>query len=239
MNQDKIGKFIAYCRKNKNLTQQQLAEKIGVSNRSVSKWENGKCMPDLSLFKPLCELLDITINELLSGEKIENNDYTNKLENNILKTIEYSNSKNKKINNTLGIGLLLFGFLIIITAIAIFPIESSWSSVYSIFGTIISLIGISRLNKDLSHIKRVIINFGFFILMINFLLFTDYLNVKINNGIPRFSLSILTMDKTIIYETPFYNVNRCHTNLENEAISISKKQSPSKVDIDKICHDTK
>ena len=70
MNQEHIGKFIAKCRKGKNLTQQELAEKLGVTDRSISKWENGRCLPDLSLFNPLCQELDITINELLSGEKI-------------------------------------------------------------------------------------------------------------------------------------------------------------------------
>ena len=70
MNQEKIGKFIAKCRKEKNITQSELAEKLGVTDRSISNWENGKNMPDLSLFKPLCKELDITINELMCGEKI-------------------------------------------------------------------------------------------------------------------------------------------------------------------------
>ena len=63
MNQEKIGKFIAEKRKERNLTQEQLAEKLGVTNRSISNWENGKNMPDLSLFKPLCNELNISINE--------------------------------------------------------------------------------------------------------------------------------------------------------------------------------
>ena len=65
MNQEKIGNFIAKCRKEKNITQSELAEKLGVTDRSISNWENGKNMPDLSLFKPLCKELDITINELI------------------------------------------------------------------------------------------------------------------------------------------------------------------------------
>lgn len=70
MNQIKIGGFIAVCRKAKGLTQYQLAEKLGITDKAVSKWETGKSMPDLSLFMPLCELLEITLNELLSGEFI-------------------------------------------------------------------------------------------------------------------------------------------------------------------------
>lgn len=63
MDQIKIGKFIAKKRKDANLTQLQLANKLGVSDKSVSKWENGKCMPDLSLFNPLCEILGITVKD--------------------------------------------------------------------------------------------------------------------------------------------------------------------------------
>lgn len=63
MDQEKIGKFILECRKSKNLTQSELAEKLGITDKSVSNWENGRNMPDLSLFKPLCEILDISIND--------------------------------------------------------------------------------------------------------------------------------------------------------------------------------
>ena len=63
MNQEKIGKFISNVRKDKKLTQRQLADKLGITDRAISKWENGKSMPDLSLLKPLCDILDISINE--------------------------------------------------------------------------------------------------------------------------------------------------------------------------------
>ena len=86
MNQEKIGRFIAVNRKKKKLTQSDLAEKLGVTDRSVSNWENGKNMPDLSLFKPLCDILGITINELLSGENVEEEDYKDKLEENFINT---------------------------------------------------------------------------------------------------------------------------------------------------------
>ena len=68
MDQIKIGKFIASCRKNNNLTQMQLAEKLGITDRAISKWENGICMPDVSIIPELCNLLDISINDLFSGE---------------------------------------------------------------------------------------------------------------------------------------------------------------------------
>ena len=71
MDQLMTGKFIAHKRREKNLTQEQLAEKLGVSNKTVSKWETGKCMPDYSVVKGLCEELEITVAELMDGEETE------------------------------------------------------------------------------------------------------------------------------------------------------------------------
>ena len=70
MNQGKIGKFISDCRKEKQLTQEQLAVQLGVTSKSISKWENGNCLPDASKYKSLCEILGITVNELFSGERL-------------------------------------------------------------------------------------------------------------------------------------------------------------------------
>ena len=84
MNQEKIGKFIADCRKEKGLTQLQLAEKLNITNRAVSKWETGKSCPDVSLMLKLCNVLGITVNELLSGERILMEDYQKKAEENLV-----------------------------------------------------------------------------------------------------------------------------------------------------------
>ena len=92
MNQEKIGRFIANCRKQRKMTQSELGEKLGVTEKSVSNWENGRNMPDLSLFKPLCNELNITLNDLLSGEKVTEKEYREKLEENIINTIDYTNN---------------------------------------------------------------------------------------------------------------------------------------------------
>ena len=111
MNQEKIGKFIQELRKEKGLTQVELAEKLGVSNRTVSKWENGNNLPDYSMFNILCEELNISINELLSGEKLTKENYQKKLEENFVSTIDYNNKKrNKKIKRF--IGLIIFILII-------------------------------------------------------------------------------------------------------------------------------
>ena len=123
MDQIKIGKFIAECRKKQNLTQSQLAEKLGITDRAISKWENGRAMPDSSLMLDLCSILKISVNDLLSGEEIgmENSDKKNEqLLLDIAKEVE---SKNKIIWTSMWIimwvsmiallaGLFLTAFLI-------------------------------------------------------------------------------------------------------------------------------
>lgn len=85
MDQKRIGAFIAQCRKEKNLTQMQIAELLGITNQAVSKWENGRGMPDVSLLQPLCDVLGISLNELFSGEHISAEEYKGKAEENISK----------------------------------------------------------------------------------------------------------------------------------------------------------
>jgi transcriptional regulator with XRE-family HTH domain len=93
MNQKKIGQFIKERRKEKKLTQEELADKLRVSNRTISKWENGNSIPDYSIINDLCTALDVSINELLSGERVNKEDYQRMFEANVLKTIKYNNKK--------------------------------------------------------------------------------------------------------------------------------------------------
>ena len=88
MNQVKIGKFIAECRKKNGLTQMQLAEKLNITDRAVSKWENGKSLPDSSIMLELCEVLGISVNDLLSGEVVTMNNYDENLEKNLIKMVK-------------------------------------------------------------------------------------------------------------------------------------------------------
>ena len=83
MNQEKIGKFIAECRKQKNLTQEQLSEILGVSSKSVSRWENGKTLPDYVMLDSLCNALEISINEFYYGEKMPEQDFKHLSEQNL------------------------------------------------------------------------------------------------------------------------------------------------------------
>ena len=95
MDQIKIGKFIAETRKKKNKTQRQLADALSISDKTVSKWECGKGLPDISLMMPLCEILQITVNDLLTGERVSEDDYQKKAEENMMNLMK-ENEENKK-----------------------------------------------------------------------------------------------------------------------------------------------
>ena len=97
MDQVKIGKFIAECRKNNNLTQMQLAEKLNITDRAISKWENGKAMPDSSIMLDLCKELKINVNELLSGEVIKMDNYNEKAEELLIEMKKQKEEADKKM----------------------------------------------------------------------------------------------------------------------------------------------
>lgn len=97
MEQAKVGKFIAKCRKNKNMTQAELAEKLNITDRAISKWETGKGMPDSSIMLELCNELDISVNELLSGEVIKMENYNQKAEENLLEMKKQKEETDKEI----------------------------------------------------------------------------------------------------------------------------------------------
>ena len=100
MDQVKIGKFIASCRKEQGMTQAALAEKLGITDRAVSKWETGKSLPDSGIMLELCELLNINVNELLSGEKIMLEAYDKKAEENLVAMSREIEEKNRQLLNT-------------------------------------------------------------------------------------------------------------------------------------------
>ena len=223
MNQKNIGAFIAKCRKEKKMTQSELAEKLGVTDKSIGNWENGRNMPDLSLFKPLCHELDITINELLSGEKLKKEEYQEKFEENIINTIDYSTKKINIIRNNLGIVLLIIGILISFTAMTMFASESSWGSIYSVIGAIISLIGVSKLTKNYKYSKRLLICISYFIFFLVALFIIDYISVISLKQLPRFCT--IKTGNEYVYEcdNPLYKVYRVNSNTINEYVIVDTK----------------
>lgn len=97
MDQEKIGKFISIKRKEKGITQSELAELLGISDRAISKWENGNCLPDASNMQELCKILNITINDLFSGEVVDMEDNVKRLEENLLEMTKLKEQRDKEL----------------------------------------------------------------------------------------------------------------------------------------------
>ena len=110
MEQEKIGKFIQTLRKDKNLTQAELAEKLNITDRAVSKWERGKSMPDSSLMLDLCKILGISVNELLMGEKIKDDEIKRVSDMNLVKSLTIVEKSKKKMKNIV-ISFLILGVI--------------------------------------------------------------------------------------------------------------------------------
>ncbi|MCR5564918.1 MAG: helix-turn-helix domain-containing protein [Gammaproteobacteria bacterium] len=125
MDQIKIGKFIQEKRKSKNLTQLELAEKLNITDRAISKWECGKSLPDASIMLELCELLSISVNELLTGEELEMKDYDKQAELNLLELKRQKESSDKRLLNmeivTGVIGTIIFVSAILLAALLDLP----------------------------------------------------------------------------------------------------------------------
>ena len=143
MDQIKIGKFISECRKKQNLTQEKLAEKLNITDRAISKWENGRGMPDSSLMLDLCNILKITVNVLLSGEVVTMNEYNQKHEQVLLEMVKQKEDSDKKLL-ALEIIIGLFSVIILLgfILVASYVLMETWIKVVLIIsGFIISLVG--------------------------------------------------------------------------------------------------
>ena len=134
MDQAKIGKFIAKRRKEQNLTQMQLAEKLGITDRAISKWENGKSLPDSAIMLDLCSLLQITVNDLLSGEVVVMENYNKELENKLLELVKEKEESDKRLLALEWVvGILSIIVLIVPIIIAAYASIEEWQRVLLIF----------------------------------------------------------------------------------------------------------
>ena len=224
MDQKKIGIFLKELRKEKNITQEELAEKFNVSNRTVSRWETGNNMPDISLLIELSEFYHVSIPEIVDGER-KSEKMNQETRDTVVKMAEYSKNavkiEKKKVIRSL---LMVFGMFIIISAFAIFPNDSSWGSIYSIIGGIFFSIGFylkikSEVLKNsfriLSLASCILILFGFFII-------SDYIAVSQYHQVPRFSYEKIYSEDQVEHKTLFYTVIQKNPNTENERIEIVK-----------------
>jgi transcriptional regulator with XRE-family HTH domain/DNA-directed RNA polymerase subunit RPC12/RpoP len=127
MDQVKIGKFIAACRKQEGLTQMQLAEKLNITDRAVSKWETGKAMPDTSIMLELCDVLKINVTDLLCGEVVTMENNNKQLENNLLELAKQKELADKRLLSLeIVVGVLCIAILLGLTMIASFIQAEEW-----------------------------------------------------------------------------------------------------------------
>lgn len=144
MDQIAIGKFIAEERKRKGYTQKQLSEKLEISDKTVSKWERGNGFPEVSLLLPLCKELDITVNELLSGERVSLEDYQRKAEENMVNLVKEAQESRKKIILSAVVALL-----VVVAAVPLFVLSGvlemeTWlRCVLIVIGFVVSFLGIA------------------------------------------------------------------------------------------------
>lgn len=229
MDQIKIGKFIAESRKRKKLTQEQLAEKLGVNSRTISRWENGKNMPDISLYKSLCEILDISVEELINGEKTKDNYLKQSYEKAIINTIDSNEKVKKKMNKLIKLLLVLVFVISIITISIIIYYKNKYPKI-DIYNIDIIKSEENKLNDKLTINKS---NYNIFFYGINSLQIGDinnnyydlkntlkynqitikdiknYLETQYNNeNIERY---ILKDGGTKIYKSKKYEVIICNT----------------------------
>ena len=127
MDQIKIGKFIAECRKKQELTQMQLGEKLGITDRAISKWENGRCLPDSSLMLELCHILNITVNDLLCGEVVTMENYNKNLENNLIEMVKQKESADKMLLRLeLVVGCVCVAVMLALCMVAAYVDVAEW-----------------------------------------------------------------------------------------------------------------
>lgn len=149
MDQIKIGKFISKRRREKDITQSKLAELLGITDRAISKWENGNCMPDAATIPELCNILDITINDLFSGEVVDMKDNEKRLEDNLLEMKRLKEARDKELLNL----EILIGFTVSIVFIGAIMIASyvemeSWLRILIIIvSSIIFIVGVCNAIK--------------------------------------------------------------------------------------------
>ena len=139
MDQVKIGKFISECRKKNNLTQMQLAEKLNITDRAISKWETGKAMPDSGIMLDLCKELKITVNELLNGEMIDMKDYDKKTEELILemhKQKEQSDRRLLTIEIVMGVITLVL-YIALVMGVGFLPIKENTQAMIIMLATLL------------------------------------------------------------------------------------------------------
>lgn len=157
MDQEKIGKFIASCRKEQGFTQARLAEQLGITDRAVSKWENGRSLPDSSIMLELCALLNINVNELLSGERLDMDNYRNMAEENLVALRKQEEAANRRM---LSLEVVI-GYTSSVSFLAL-VFTASWVEMSSWLRAVLILTGFALLNIGGYHCLKLEREVGYY-----------------------------------------------------------------------------
>ncbi len=225
MDQQKIGSFLKELRKEKQLTQEQLAEKLGVSGRTVSRWETASNMPDISILVEIAEFYDVSIPEIIDGER-KSEKMDQETRETAVKMAEYSHNESETGMRKVAACLItVFGVFLIISALAVFPNESSWGSIYSIFGGMILTIGVYLMMRTVYAKKKqkILGVLGCIVLLSGLFAVSDYLTVTQFHQVPRFSyVKSYSSDRPdeIVHKTLFFTAVQKNPGTEAETVEI-------------------
>jgi len=227
MDQIKIGAFLKALRKSKNLTQEQLAEKLNVSARTISRWETGSNMPDISMLVEIAEFYDVSIPEIICGERKSENMDRETRETAVAMAAYGQNAVKTGKQKAIGILLTIFGAFIIMSALAVFPSESSWGSIYSVFGSIFAVAGIYFTIRSVVSKRslRVVIVLGCVCLLFAMFTLSDYVAVACFHQPPRFRYETRydsRLPNQVVYKTLFFTAVHENPGTENSYVFILK-----------------
>lgn len=227
MDQIRIGAFLKALRKEKGLTQEQLAEKMSVSGRTVSRWETGSNMPDIGMLVELAEFYEVSIPELIAGERKSEN-MKQEIKETAVAMAEYGKNE-AKAGKLKAVGILTaaFGLFTLLSALVIFPSDSSWGSIYATLGSIIFLIGvyvwIRKVLKKRS--LRILVVAGCAVLLFGAFAVSDYIAVTRFHQVPRFRYETSYDSRfpdRLVYKTLFFTVVQQDPGAEDEQVYILK-----------------
>ena len=225
MDQIKTGSFLKELRKEKKLTQEKLAETLGVSNRTVSRWETGTNMPDIGMLAELAEFYGVSISEIIDGERTAEQMNT---QNTVMKMAEYGQNevKNGK-QRTAGYLLSGFGIFIIVSAFAVFPVESSWGSIYAVLGSTVFCAGCwCMIPAAVKKAPRILAVLSVMMILTGLFSAFDYISVTQFHQVPRFSLEkswSSEYPEEVVHKTLFFTAVQKNPGTEKETVELIKQ----------------
>lgn len=228
MDQIKIGIFLKELRKEKGLTQEQLAEVLNVSNRTISRWETGSNMPDISMLVEIADFYSVSIPEIVQGGR-KSETMGKETRETVAAMAKYSHNEIKiEKQKVVGILLSVFGIFVVVSALLIFPNDSSWGGIYSILGSIFLVIGLYFIVKPLvaKRASRIAIILVCIALLFGTFMISDYVAVSQFNQVPRFSYMTSYDSRNpnvLVHKTIFYTVIQKNPGTEHEQVYIVKR----------------